>query len=200
LNDNRISVGIEFVAKNSQGIKLEYSSWCEISPDGTTSIVSLIERSGNDFLLSSQSPNMRNDYLQKVKLGKPQIEADRAFATISNRNEFSIRATEIVCRVGLPASRRTNEKTIVIERIIRAGTWTSFLIPRAGGAESLTCRVKDFLKTGLIEQRLIDAFGLTAAQSSYSRLRQDAVRLGVPIESLVESYIALVKSSPSYLR
>jgi len=38
----------------------------------------------------------------------------------------------------------------------------------------MTCRVTDFLKVGADEQRLIDAFGPTGGQSSYSRLRQDA--------------------------
>lgn len=199
LNGGR-AVKVTFSAKNSRNIQLDFCGWCEVWADGRTEVVSVTEIAGRDFLASSQPPTIRSVYLQNVKTSKSQADARRFYTVVTNRNDFSIKDAEVTCRISYTDAARYDDKTVKIDRVVPAGGSTTFQLTRPSDAQTMTCRVADFLKVGSGEQRLIDAFGSAGGQSSYSRLRQDAIRVGVPVDILVAPYITIAKNLASNQR
>lgn len=199
LNGGR-SVKVTFSAKNSRDIELDFYGWCEVWADGRTEVISVIEMAGKDHLASSHPQNTRNAYLQKVKASKSQADPRRFYTVITNRNDFSIKGAEVTCRTNYTDMQRSDDRKLKIERVIPAGGSTTFQIARNTDALSMTCRVTDFLRVGSEEQRLIDAFGPAGGQSSYSRLRQDAIRVGVSVDALVEPFITFARTLASNQR
>ena len=182
-----------FSAKNSRDIPLEFSGWCEVAPDGRTEIVNLIELAGRDFLASSQPAAVRDDYMQRVKITRSRTDAQSFTEVITNRNEFAIKNVEVSCRILYSGSQAGDDVMMRIGRIIPAGGSTKFQMPRAAGSQTVTCQTTDFLWVGSAERKLIEAFGPAGGQSSFARLREDAIRTGVPVDSLVEPFIAFAK-------
>jgi hypothetical protein len=199
LNGGR-SIKVTFSAKNSRDVELDFSGWCEVWADGKTDVISVVEMAGRDFLASSHPQNIRNVYLQKVKTSKSQGDLKRFYTVITNRNDFSIKSVEVVCRTNYSDLQRVDDKKLKVERVIPDGGSTTFQTVRTTDAVSMSCRVTDFLKVGTNEQRLIDAFGPAGGQSSYSRLRQDAIRVGVSVDSLVEPFITFARTLASNQR
>jgi hypothetical protein len=198
--DGGRSVKVKFSAKNPHNIDLDFRAWCVVWDDGRPEITSIIETAGRDFLASSHPPSVRNAYLQKVKASKSQGDARRFYTVITNRNEFSIKGAEVVCRINEADSDRYDDKKLKIERVIPGGGSTTFRLPRTSEKQSMMCRVTDFLKVGADEQRLIDAFGPAGGETSYARLQQDAMRVGVPVNTLVEPFITFARTLASNQR
>ncbi len=198
--DGGRAVKVAFSVKNSRDIELDFSGWCEVWAAGRTDLISVVETAGRDFLASSHPQDIRNTYLQKVKTSKSQADAKRFYTAITNRNEFSIKGAEVVCRINNVDLQHYDDKKLKLDRVIPGGGSTTFQLTRPADASSMTCRVTDFLRIGSDEQRLIDVFGPAGGQSSYSRLRQDAIRVGVSVDTLVEPFITFARTLASNQR
>jgi hypothetical protein len=198
-SSNRL-VKIVFSEKNSRNIQLDFSGWCEVSPDGKAEIVSLIETAGRDFLASSQPTSVRDDYVQRVKIAGPRSGTQNSTGVITNRNDFPIRSIEVTCRIQYSGAYADDDVTLKIGRVIPAGGSTKIQMPRAVSPQTVTCQTTDFLRVASAEQRLIEIFGSIDDRSSFARLRQDAIRIGVSVDTLVEPFITLAKALASSRR
>lgn len=192
------TVRVTIAGKNSRDIDLDLIGWCRVWADGKTAIIRMIETTGKDFLASSYPISVRDAYLDHVKASRMQAVAEGFSGTITNRNDFPIKAVEVHCRI--QAGAGVSETTTNIDRVIAAGGSTRVLVTRAASAQSASCRVVDFLRIGLAEQRLIEVFGMVGGQAALSRLRQDAIRVNASVEDLVEPYIELTKALASNKR
>ena len=114
--------------------------------------------------------------------------------TITNRNDFPIKAVEVSCR---QSAAGAGETTTNIDRIISAGGSTRIVVPRGSGANLSSCRAVDFMRVGSAELRLIEAFWGAGGQAALLRLRQDAIRVNASVEDLVEPYIELTRALAS---
>jgi len=156
--------------------------------DGRIEITSIIERQEESFYLKP-SDERRNAYLQKVKASKSQGDARRFYTVITNRNEFSIKAPR--SSVVSMKPNRIATTTRIENRAHHSGRRLDNVSFAAHSEkQSMTCRVTDFLKsapTNSADRRLRS----DRRQSSYSRLRQDAIRVGVSVDILVEPFITI---------
>ncbi len=185
-------VRVAIVGKNSRDIELDLVGWCRVWSDGKTAIVRMIETSGKDYLASSYPINVRDSYLERVKVSKMQIAVEGLTGTITNRNDFPIKAVVVSCRQSAEAS----EATTNVDRIIPAGGSARIVVPRAG-SQSPNCRAVDFMRVGTAELRLIEVFGASGGQAALARLRQDAIRVNASVEDLVEPYVELTRALAS---
>ena len=191
-------VKVAFAGKNSRDVDLDLIGWCRVWSDGKTAIIRVIETEGKDFLASSYTVSVRDTYLERVRISKMQASPEGLSGTLTNRNDFPIKAIEANCHVQATAGMR--EVALNVDRIVPAGGSSRVLMPRMAGAQAANCRIVDFLRIGPAEHRLVEAFGPAGGQAAFSRLRQDAIRVNAAVDDLVEPYIELTRALASNRR